>query len=134
MERANLTGFRLTGFIPVRLVANKMDLRSAEPGPDRALRVSALTGQGLDKLISETVKFALEAPPGVPYVQTRHVEPLTAAIDALSHGLRTASEKRPFDLLSVDLRTALSALGEITGETATEDMIERIFRDFCVGK
>ena len=40
----------------------------------------------------------------------------------------------PLDFVSIDLRAALAALGEITGETATDDLLDRIFAEFCIGK
>ena len=40
----------------------------------------------------------------------------------------------PLDFVSIDLRAALDALGEITGETATADLLDRIFAEFCIGK
>jgi len=47
---------------------------------------------------------------------------------------RAAGIRVPGDLIAVDVRAALDRLGEITGETVTDDILHRIFRDFCVGK
>lgn len=118
----------------IRLLANKADLIPRNARVYGALRVSALTRSGLDQLIKETAEAALHAPTGLPFIQTRHEGPLREAQEALQHALETIRHHRPHDLLSVDLRLALSSLGEITGETASEDMIQRMFRDFCVGK
>jgi tRNA modification GTPase len=52
---------------------------------------------------------------------------LELAIEALQHG-------RPPDLAAQGIRAALHAIGRITGDTADADIIERIFRDFCIGK
>jgi tRNA modification GTPase len=42
--------------------------------------------------------------------------------------------KLPVDLVSIDIKAALEALGEITGDNITEEIIDRIFHDFCIGK
>jgi tRNA modification GTPase len=47
---------------------------------------------------------------------------------------RAAGDGVPADMLSIDLRRAIDALGEITGETAREDIVDRIFEQFCIGK
>ena len=52
----------------------------------------------------------------------------------LRHALQSIDERRHVDLLSPDLMSARRALGEITGETATEDLIGTIFSEFCLGK
>ncbi|HEY7984316.1 MAG TPA: tRNA uridine-5-carboxymethylaminomethyl(34) synthesis GTPase MnmE, partial [Ktedonobacterales bacterium] len=57
----------------------------------------------------------------------RAAEALATAADALAAGI-------PLDLVALDLRGALEALGEITGETATADLLDRIFAEFCIGK
>ena len=100
--------------------------------------VSALNGTGLEKLreaITEKVfKGVVLRPEEVVVSRVRHreavarfVKSVEAAIDGLTSGL-------PDDLVSLDLRAGAGALGEITGETVTEDVVEGIFRDFCVGK
>jgi tRNA modification GTPase len=55
-------------------------------------------------------------------------------MESLQHALRSAQEGIPPEFIAVDLRTAIDAVGLITGETATEDIVERIFSDFCIGK
>lgn len=149
---AGLTGedeavFRASAERERIVVVNKVD-RVAEPLPPEAIRLlaaeapvvylSALTGAGLDRLrraISEKVFGGrVLRPDEVLVSRVRHREALErfvgrikAAEDGLSGGL-------PEDVASLDLRAAVAALGEITGETVTEDVVEGIFRDFCVGK
>ena len=64
----------------------------------------------------------------------RHKAALDTARQSLSNALATLSRAEPIDLLSVDLTAAHSSLGLITGETATDDLLERIFGEFCIGK
>jgi tRNA modification GTPase len=70
----------------------------------------------------------------LPLILPRHQPLLESAQDALGHCLATIANYRPADLLSIDLNAAISSLGQITGETATVDIIDRIFHDFCIGK
>ena len=59
---------------------------------------------------------------------------LRGALEDLNDVRWMLASERPDDLASVGLRSTLMKLGEITGETATPDIIERIFHDFCIGK
>jgi tRNA modification GTPase len=100
--------------------------------------VSALTGKDMGKLrraIAEKVfGGAVRRPQEVVVSRVRHKEAIrrfTEAVDAAAEGL---GRGMPDDLISLDLRRGIEALGEITGETVTGDVIEGIFRDFCVGK
>jgi tRNA modification GTPase len=64
----------------------------------------------------------------------RQIESLTRAREALVHAQATLDAGAPVDLLAGDLRAAIAACGEITGETVTEDVLDGIFARFCVGK
>ncbi|SDM06244.1 tRNA uridine-5-carboxymethylaminomethyl(34) synthesis GTPase MnmE [Halarsenatibacter silvermanii] len=64
----------------------------------------------------------------------RHRRALEKARESLEHMQQACKRGMPEDMLSIDLRDALHELGKITGETVTEDMVEKIFSDFCVGK
>jgi len=116
---------------PAILVANKSDLGAA--GPAGGLRVSALTGEGLDLLRD---RLALEArrltetsgPP--PLTRARHRAALQMALERL-----TDAEAAPLpELRGEDLRLALRALGRITGQVGVEDILDTLFRQFCIGK
>jgi len=99
--------------------------------------VSALTGEGLDSLEEALAAAALHgALPEAAAVVTnvRHAEALRRAAASLQEAEATTLQALPPDLITVDLRGALDALGEITGETASDEVIHRIFRDFCIGK
>lgn len=64
----------------------------------------------------------------------RHADALRRAADQLAAALEALDTSIPLDLVSIDLRAALDALGEITGETASDDLLDRIFAEFCIGK
>lgn len=64
----------------------------------------------------------------------RQVEALTRARHSLEQALQTAASGHPIDLLSDDLRAAIAACGEVTGEAVAEEVLEGIFSRFCVGK
>ena len=64
----------------------------------------------------------------------RHQEALTRARDELAGARRAVADDQPSDLVSIGVRGAVNALGEITGESATEDLLDVIFSKFCIGK
>jgi tRNA modification GTPase len=115
------------------LVANKIDLvavRGDVPSP--ALEISALTGEGIDALLSELGRrvaesYRIEAP---VLTRVRHRQALEEAALSLK---RAVSAFLP-ELRAEDLRLALRSLGRITGAVDVEDLLDVIFRDFCIGK
>jgi tRNA modification GTPase len=119
------------------VVANKIDLAPSGaaglPWP-RAIPISALTGEGLDAL-REAIRGALcGAGPWEDPVLTnvRHAAALEDTVSALDR----ARQALPLgeEIVLEDLRAALAALGEITGEVANDDLYDRIFSTFCIGK
>lgn len=64
----------------------------------------------------------------------RQIQSLTRAREALTHAQATLDADAPLDLLAGDMRAAIAAYGEVTGETVTEDVLDGIFARFCVGK
>ena len=116
------------------LVANKIDLvpvAETDLSPP-ALPVSALTGEGIDRLLTmlgERVAqtYRIEAP---VLTRARHRQALEEAAASLR---RSFSAALP-ELRAEDLRLALRSLGRITGAVDVEDLLDVIFRDFCIGK
>lgn len=127
---------------PAIVVLNKVDLPAhAELGGDASLpavRVSALSGQGLDALeeaLVETVLSGGVAASEAPMVTNpRHKEALERALDHVRAAGAAHDRGELPELLAIDLSAAVQALGEITGQAAGEDLIETIFSNFCVGK
>jgi tRNA modification GTPase len=133
----------------ILLVWNKCDLlpeealaalsRQLEPQyAAPVFTVSALTGWKLHELLDAVAQQLLGSdwmtPEGAIVTSERHQIALQNAMESLQHALRSAQEGIPPEFIAVDLRTAIDAVGLITGETATEDIVERIFSDFCIGK
>ncbi len=119
----------LLGFETAVRIGNKCDLGRLGNG----LFVSALTREGLDQLVRSTLE-RFDSTVDVPLVNVRQRDLLASAREALLSARTTLASNSPDDLLAVDFRDAAESLGEITGETATPDVIERIFHDFCIGK
>ncbi len=115
--------------VPTLRVATKSDLGGASFAGE--LRVGAKTGEGLDTLraeIARRLSGAEEA--GTFGALPRQREALLRAACALA-GLGADA---PAEIAASCVRSALHALGEITGETATEELLDRVFSTFCVGK
>lgn len=114
-------------------VFNKCDIK--KPSGRYDIAVSAVTGEGIENLKKLMASAALGGSTlDESYiVEERHYSALVRARAALGEAVKNVEEKTP-DLIAVDLREAWSALGEITGETANEEIINQIFSKFCVGK
>lgn len=127
------------------IVINKIDqtcrleiteLTRQLPGT-RFVQVSAMTGFGMDSLrqaIYQTVLEGKAVHHHTVLVNLRHKEALLRAEKTLEDLMQAVGQKTPHEFLAADLRCAVDALGEIIGEVTTEDILDRIFRDFCIGK
>ena len=123
------------GSARVFTVRNKCDLTSFRcPRMYGCFAVSAKDGRGVDELRHAIAALAAEgrASGGEVITSERHKDALYRAKRALESAL--SSLDGTVDLTLVDLREAYDALGEITGKTATEDVVDAIFSKFCVGK
>jgi tRNA modification GTPase len=122
------------------LVFNKKDLPSFEVKVIKGYPVagiSAKTGEGLDKLKDLIFGSSVKAGgfgEGAPVTNLRHKVLIDGASDALERALRIIKENQPIEILSFELRDALDKIGSIVGAVTTEDILERIFSDFCIGK
>ena len=114
------------------LVLNKTDLRAAPP-PAGAIAVSVRTGQGMDALIARLADcVAARAASGAAPAPTRLRHRL--ALDSCLAALERARSQTVAELRAEDLRAAAAALGRLTGRVGVEDVLDAIFRDFCIGK
>lgn len=124
---------------PLVVALNKADLHdSADPGlGGDNVSVSALTGAGLDALITTLVRVGLggaAAPVAGVAVNARHRACLLAARDALRDARASAAAGMAADFVAIDVQAAIAALGEVTGDAIAEEVIDEVFRSFCVGK
>ena len=125
----------------VTVVYNKIDLTGRVPGlvsveSSHGVAVSATTGAGLDALrehLKQCMGF-VPAGEGGFIARRRHVDALTRARDHVIQGQTQLSDHRAGELLAEELRRSHWALGEITGEVSSEDLLGRIFASFCIGK
>ncbi len=123
---------------------NKADDPRCAPPPAGFLRVSAATGEGLPELASALRALVAprfgrdegraEADRELRVASERQKLLLDRAEASLSAALRGVEAAVPLDALVLDLREAADALGEITGEVASEEVLEAIFSRFCLGK
>jgi tRNA modification GTPase len=124
----------------VTVVRNKIDLTGEEPGAtcsDAAvINLSATTGAGLDALHDRLRDLAgyKNLGEGAFTARKRHVDALNRAADHFKTGRNALRESRAGELLAEELRLAHEALGEITGAVSSDDLLGRIFADFCIGK
>ena len=102
------------------------------------LRVSVKEQKGTEellKLLEEILTSGtVEAGDGVMVSNVRHKNSLEKASEALKKALNTIEIRMPEDFVSMDISQAIDFLGEITGESLQEDIINRIFEKFCLGK
>ena len=125
---------------PQLLILNKSDLVSTDELDHSAangIRVSALTGQGLDELRAGILKCLNQnggQPEGLLITNARHHDLLRAATTEIQSARSLVGERAGEELIVVPLHNALKYLGQITGETTTEDILSEIFSTFCIGK
>jgi tRNA modification GTPase len=132
---------------PTVVVLNKSDLPQAvDPREVTALiedapiiEVSALTGAGLAELTA-ALAAALFAPAAhagedeVAIFRVRHRDAARRAAEDLARAEEALAAAAPVELIASDLAAAAAELGAITGEVTSEDVLDRVFAEFCIGK
>jgi tRNA modification GTPase len=136
------------------IAINKSDLPAAQPYLETALRaysedavnISAKTGSGLDSLKDKILTLSMagthktqtgspfDESPGVIVTNVRHKIAIDRAVAALNNGASALRAEMPLEIVAVEMRDALDRLGEIVGSVTTEDILNRIFSEFCIGK
>ncbi|MFZ5597868.1 MAG: tRNA uridine-5-carboxymethylaminomethyl(34) synthesis GTPase MnmE [Bacillota bacterium] len=124
------------------LIINKKDLAEKAVIGDEwnlnRVEISALLGEGLERLEKKIEEIATGGKTGlsdsIMVSNLRHEEVLNRARKHMEDFVASLKGGVPADLLSIDIRNSWEALGEITGSTVTEDLLDRIFNDFCIGK
>jgi tRNA modification GTPase len=127
--------------VPVTLVFNKIDLSGVAPRADELhdppqVFLSAKTGEGL-ALLREHLKTRagyVSGESGALSARRRHLDALRRAQSCVVQAAETLRMTRAFELFAEDLRRAQLALGEITGEFTSDDLLGEIFSSFCIGK
>ena len=125
------------------VLVNKADLAD-EVGSDAALaghssyKISAKTGWGVEMVKSalraQLVSGSFEAAESVTVTNVRHRDALRRAGESLGQALESVQCGMAGELISIDVRAAADALGEITGAITTDEILGRIFSEFCIGK
>jgi tRNA modification GTPase len=108
---------------------------------NKICNISALKGTGIEELkgkIADEVFFSKKgldlSAAGELITNLRHKDTLTRAVQALALAKGSFLKNMSFEFVALDLRVALDAIGEITGKVVTEDILDKIFSEFCVGK
>lgn len=122
------------------ILINKSDIAEPfETGLDEpVISISAKTGEGMDALANEITRLCRIDEPaaenGSVITNMRHKTALLGAVDALDRAAEALTCGMPVDIVSIDINAAMDSLGEITGETVSESVVNDIFHNFCVGK
>ena len=126
--------------VPLIVLRNKTDLTGDQPGPSadasHTINVSAKTGAGIDALhdIIREIAGYMDQGEGAFTARQRHVDALEEAANHFMRGHKALVESGAGEILAEELRLAREALGKITGEFSSDDLLGRIFSEFCIGK
>ena len=116
------------------ILLNKSDL-PRKCTYEGAMEICAATGEGVDELVREMEKrVSVSSGMEERMTQERHLRLAKCALASLKHAVESIDAGFELDLTEIDLKEALEALSEITGEDASEEVIDRVFKNFCVGK
>ena len=115
----------------------KSDLPLARPAGENAILLSTVTGEGLDDLKAELTRrlgLGTVSPDGSLVTNRRQADALRRGSDFALRAAETLAYGLTPDIAWVDTEASLSAVGEVTGRSVSEDVLNRIFERFCVGK
>jgi len=118
--------------LPRKLILNS-DLQNSN-----LIEISAITGEGIEKLKDQIELVAIQTPATASIleiaVNERHAHALTRSIKELKLALAELQSNSSIELLAQQIRIGFTIIGEIVGKTTTEDLLDSIFRKFCIGK
>ena len=122
------------------MLRNKVDLTGDDPGQvgteTLMLNISAKTGAGIDDLrnvITGLLGYT-EQGEGAFTARQRHLDALIESAEHFAHGYEVLQKEKAGELMAEELRLSHQALGKITGECTSEDLLGEIFSQFCIGK
>ncbi len=128
------------------IVINKCDLLKSNSSPELPaelkkhplVHTSALTGEGLERLKEALLEGVLggrvNLSGGAPIFNVRQREVLQRSLQSIQQTIESVNNNESYEFIALDLRAAIDALGEIVGEVTTEDILSKIFSEFCIGK
>jgi tRNA modification GTPase len=136
------------------IALNKSDLPMAEQDfgtvlksrSENVVNISAKTGAGLDVLKEKILDLAMvgrqgqeaasayDESPGIIVTNVRHKVAIDSGVAALNNAASSLRAEMPLEIVAVEMRDALDRLGGIVGTVTTEDILNRIFSEFCIGK
>lgn len=130
----------------VILIINKCDLQKNSPHYELPpglkkypiVHTSTLTGEGLERLKKILVEVVLgdkiNTSVAPPLLNMRQREALRRSLLSIQQALESARNNESHEFIALDLRSAVNAIGEVVGEVTTEDILDKIFSEFCIGK
>lgn len=146
LTEADIEIYKMIQDKAIIIIVNKTDLKNKIDvdklksifGQHTMLKMSLKEEKGLNSLkkaiIDEVLHEELKTDDNLFITRTRHKNSLKQAFSAIKRVIKSYKEQLPYDFYTIDLKDCLDSLGQITGETVTEDIIDRIFKDFCLGK
>ncbi|ACI91518.1 tRNA modification GTPase TrmE [Afipia carboxidovorans OM5] len=139
LDEAESNATPLAGEVPLWRVRNKIDLAgkvgASTGGSDPAFAISAVTGEGVDQLVAALVGFASDYFGGGEAAlvsRARHRVLLTETVAALKRAEDRAGQGD--EIVAEELRIAIHAVGRLLGRVDVEEILDSIFREFCIGK
>jgi len=128
------------------IILNKIDIASPDLihknkeklKVETIAKVSALKGDGLeglkDMIVSSSLVMQKDQTQGVLISSLRHKDALTRAKKSLSLAMNSLSKNMSPEFVALDVKASLDAIGEVVGKTVTDDILNKIFSEFCIGK
>ena len=122
--------------LPLRISLEEVRKRLKD---EPVVEISALNDEGIEDLKKTIYNSLLHrdvraTPEHLVVANIRHKTALTHLRDGLSNALKGLDEGTSLDFIAFEIHSALGALGELVGETTTEEVLDRIFEQFCIGK